>query len=307
MSDGASTNNRVIAVINFLAAHPAESFTLSELAEKLNISAGSAHRVLKSLTKSRYLSRHPKHKTYSLGLALVAIGQATLEKHPYVEIAHREMEALSKELGAQTVAVSIVDDEMLTLARAGRPQSSEAITRVGERRPFVPPFGLAHMAWAPKEVLQNYLNIASWQGDDEKSAFLIEALKLVRKRGCSIALAGPALKKMRQAVTAYADNNDEEALRTQVISLTGELSLDELQLTELESTRSYQLSHISAPVFNSKGMVVMEIALTGGLDLLSTSEISHYAERLCAVAAFVTSESHGRIPLGSSWPHFENY
>ncbi|WP_372810629.1 helix-turn-helix domain-containing protein, partial [Litorivivens sp.] len=60
-----SSNTRAIDVINFLAAHPTEAFTLTELAEQLALSHGSAHRVLNALTEARYLSRHPKHKTYS--------------------------------------------------------------------------------------------------------------------------------------------------------------------------------------------------------------------------------------------------
>ena len=292
-----STNNRVVAVINFLAANPADSFTLSELAGALDISAGSAHRVLKTLTEARYLTRHPKHKTYSLGLALAAIGQATLEKHPYVEVAHREMEVLSKELGAQTLAVSIIEDEILTLVRAGRPQRSESISRVGERHPFIPPFGLAHMAWAPEQAVEHYLQAAAWKKGDEQYDYLTRAMAVVRQRGYSMAAAGPALRRMRLAVTDYTQSDDIHSLKEQVIALAGELSLDELQLFNLDEDKSYQLGHISAPVFNAKGAVVMEIAVTGGVDLLAAPEVSRYAERICAAAAFVTSETHGRVPV----------
>ena len=70
--DSSGPNARVIDVMNFLAARPTESFTLTEIALHLGLSNGSAHRVLTTLAESQYLSRHPKTKTYSLGMALGA-------------------------------------------------------------------------------------------------------------------------------------------------------------------------------------------------------------------------------------------
>src|SRR3546814_4826507 len=77
---GEDSSRRIVRLINFFAAHPTESFTLSEVVDQLSISLGSAHRALRSLADARYLVRHPAHKTYSLGLALVAVGQAALER-----------------------------------------------------------------------------------------------------------------------------------------------------------------------------------------------------------------------------------
>ena len=92
--DSSGPNARVIDVMNFLAARPTESFTLTEIALHLGLSNGSAHRVLTTLAESQYLSRHPKTKTYSLGMALVAIGQAALAKHRDIDIARRELTRL---------------------------------------------------------------------------------------------------------------------------------------------------------------------------------------------------------------------
>src|SRR3546814_11594689 len=79
---GEDSSRRIVRLINFFAAHPTESFTLSEVVDQLSISLGSAHRALRSLADARYLVRHPAHTTYSLALALVAVGQAALARHP---------------------------------------------------------------------------------------------------------------------------------------------------------------------------------------------------------------------------------
>src|ERR1039458_5209422 len=63
---------RAVEVLNFLASHPGESFTLSELSRHLNLNMASGLSVLKALTDAGYVHRHDSHKTYSLGPALVA-------------------------------------------------------------------------------------------------------------------------------------------------------------------------------------------------------------------------------------------
>ena len=294
------TNNRVVMVINFLATHPTETFTLSELSERLNISTGSAHRVLKSLTEAKYLQRHPKHKTYSLGLAMAAIGHAAMEKHSYIEKARREMEILARDLNLQCIAISVVEDEMLTLVRTGRPKTAQSYQRVGERRPFSPPFGLVSAAWATSEVKQKYLERLALKKDNPHYDYLQQSIEQVRKRGFSIAAFGPTLEKIHHATLAYEDSPFDEALKAHSIELMGQLSEEELQLQEFPPSLDTQISHISAPVFSPSGEVALEIVITGSAKMLPVEEITHYRDRLCAVAEYVTSETHGRAPVSSN-------
>src|SRR5205807_5671765 len=48
---------RVVAVLNFLTAHPDESFTLSELARRLDLNKATCHALLMTLTDAGYLLR----------------------------------------------------------------------------------------------------------------------------------------------------------------------------------------------------------------------------------------------------------
>lgn len=295
VADTSGSNSRVIDVLNFLAAHPTEAFTLSELAEHLNLSNGSAHRVLTTLTESRYLARHPKHKTYSLGVALVAIGQAALEKHRGIDIARREMARLTDELKIQCIATAIVDDEMLFLAKEGMPQTHDGMNRVGERRPFVPPLGLGHIAWADKKSVAEYLARAQSTLSESLRDYLKTALDLIRQRGYAIAMNGSALRALRQTATFPVDRRDE-AYWSRMHELIGALSEKEIQLFNIADAGSAGISYISVPVFSPTGVVTLELALSGMSDNLSAEEIERYAERLRATAAIVTSETHGRMP-----------
>lgn len=296
VSDATGTNSRVVEVINFLAAHPTESFTLSELASHIGLSNGSAHRVLSALTEARYLSRHPKHKTYSLGVALVAIGQAALEKHRGIDVARREMAALTAELKGQCIATTIVDEELLFLAREGTPLTHDGLSRVGERRPFVPPLGLGHIAWGSREAVATYLDRAASTLSATMLDYLKKTLTVIRQRGYAVAANGKALRALRQTALFPADHSRDEAYWQRVTRLIGELTEPEIQLLDLADMSSDGISYLSVPVFSPTGTVALELSLSGMPDDISRECIERYAERLRTAAAIVTSETHGRTP-----------
>lgn len=296
MTESSGTNNRVIEVINFLTAHPTESFTLSELAAHLGLSNGSAHRVLATLTEARYLSRHPKHKTYSLGVALVAVGQAALEKHRGIDVARREMARLTAELKGQCIATAIVDEELLFLAKEGTPQTHDGMNRVGERRPFLPPLGLGHVAWADKKSIASYLDKAASTLSEQMRGYLKKALEVIRQRGYVVAANGNALRALRQTAMFPMDQPRDDVYWSRVKQLIAELSEQEIQLLDIADMGEGGISYISVPVFSPSGTVALELSLSGMPSDLTVAEIERYAERLRAAAAIVTSETHGRAP-----------
>lgn len=81
-----------------------------------------------------------------------------------------------------------------------------------------------------------------------------------------------------------------------VFELTGQLSAGELQLLNLVDAAADGISYISAPVFSPQGTVAFELVINGMPNYLSAKEIEHYAEKLCATAAIITSETRGRSP-----------
>src|SRR3546814_20486070 len=70
--------------------------------------------------------------------------------------ARAEMAKLTSDLDLQCVATAVVGDELMSLAKTGDTPADQGIRRVGERRPFVPPLGLGHVAWAKPELIESY-------------------------------------------------------------------------------------------------------------------------------------------------------
>lgn len=294
--DTAGPNSRVIGVINFLAAHPTEAFTLSEIARSVGLSKGSAHRVLTTLSDARFLARHPKHKTYSLGLALVAVGQAALEKHRGIDVARREMARLTQELKAQCVATIIVEGDRLVLAKAGRPQTHHELNRVGERHPIISPIGLSSVAWSGEAAIRAFIERAPVPLEAAMLRHIEVAFPIVRRRGYAVAANGPVLTSLRQATIQPAVLPRDDTYWKAIHDRIAALSLHEVQLLDLSHAWTLGICYISAPVFSSSGAVEIELTLSGLPADQRPSEIERYAERLRAAAAIVTNEIHGRMP-----------
>lgn len=296
MAEGTGPNGRVVEVMNFLAAHPTESFTLSELAARLGLSIGSAHRLLTTLAEARYLSRHPRHKTYSLGMALVAIGQAALAQHRDIEIAQREMAQLSRELKVDCHACAVVGDELLLLACERTPQSIEPPNRVGDRRPFIPPLGMVHAAWADPEDQEDYVARAPAALSDGVRAHIARSLQIIRRRGYSMSESGPAFRALHHFTVAPVGPQPAEAYWAGLRQLIADLSEREMQLLDFDDAQTNGVSFITAPVFSPAGQVSLELTLGGLPPKMSRDDFERYVARLRAAAEVVTRETHGRLP-----------
>ena len=295
MPEPSNPTGRVLDILNFLAAHPTERFTLAEIARHLSLSNGSAHRVLTAMTAAQYLSRHETHRTYSLGVALVAIGQAAVEKHRGIEVARREIARLSVELNVQCSANVVADDDLLVVIREGM-ASHQGFTRVGERRPFLPPLGICHVAWAGEAAIDAYIAKAGGHLSAALQAHLLATLPLIRRRGYAMAANGPSTPKARQASVLPIGQNRDAAYWASVFALISELRPEELQLTDVREAGPDGIVYLSAPVFAPDGAVSLQLVISGMPSTLSPKKIERYAERLSAAAALITSETHGQPP-----------
>src|SRR3546814_17494401 len=92
--------------------------------------------------------------------------------------ARAEMAKLTSDLDLQCVATAVVGDELMSLAKTGDTPADQGIRRVGERRPFVPPLGLGHVAWAKPELIESYFGRLATSGSKIGSA-------ACRESGCT--------------------------------------------------------------------------------------------------------------------------
>ena len=296
MAENSNPNHRPINVVTFLAAHPTEVFTLAEIARNLGLSKGSAHRVMMALTEAGMVTRHPRHKTYSLGMALVAIGQAALERYPGIEIARREMNRISVELNVGLAASAITNNEYFLLARDGVPQSYDGLTLVGERRYLVPPIGVGQLAWRSEAEISAYLDTGTSFMSPEARAHMLEAFPLIRQRGYSAAANGQAMHTFMQAVVVPINQHPEEIPKLSLPEDQPDITLEEFQLLALGDAGSRGVNYLAAPVFSPDGEICFEIVMSGFPLNAGEAEMEQYATRLVQMTEGVTKQTRGRKP-----------
>jgi len=167
---------------------------------------------------------------------------------------------------------------------------------VGERRPLVPPMGICHVAWSGEEMIQSYVGKATPHLSEDVRQHLLAAFPLVRRRGYAMAANGPSTGHSRRATVLPVDQIRDAAYWASVFELVGHLSPNEIQLLDAADAGANGISTISAPVFSPSRQVSFQLVITGLPSDLSVHNIERYAQRLCAAAALITSDTHGRRP-----------
>jgi DNA-binding IclR family transcriptional regulator len=287
MSRAALSATRAVAVLNFLAAHPAESFTLSDLSTRLGINLSSAHSLLAVLTDAGYVVRHPRQRTYTLGPSLVALGSAALERHAVIDHARDAARELARAVGLEVAVSAPAGSEIVFLARAGDHQARGMPVHVGQRVPLVPPLGAVFVAWGDAE---------GWLDQAEDADDLRATLAGVRRRGYSVALEHDARKGLGAALDQRADMPADDRLQRSVGDRVADLGRREYQIHELDPSRSYEVSMIAAPVFDATGDVVLALTVLGFPAALAAAEVVAHGERVRDAGLIVTKASGGRAP-----------
>jgi DNA-binding IclR family transcriptional regulator len=285
---------RTVEILNFLAAHPLESFTLSELSARLDINKASAHAVLGTLTEAGYLVRHPRHKTYELGPALVAVGHAALERHRAVDVARDEIRRLSTKLDAEVLASAIVAEEMVIVARAGRPTSTGLW--VGARIPLVPPLGTVFVAWSPEAEIDEWLHRVGASATGSDLDRYRRAVAAVRDRGYSVGLEAEARTRLGELLAELVDHPHARDSRAAIDAAVDDLGHEEYNLLDSDDARSAVVNHIAAPVFGRHGEVVLALTMHGFAEPLPVAEVPRQAALLLRAARTVTAAASGRAP-----------
>jgi DNA-binding IclR family transcriptional regulator len=190
-----------------------------------------------------------------------------------------EMEALTADLGQDCVASAAIHDEIVILARTGTPQPFGVNVLPGMRVPLVPPLGTVFVAWSGQDEIERWLARVGPSGEKHLDRHR-EAVEAVRSRGFSVAIApGTETTRARMAL--------EESVR--------EIP-DDYALIELDSSGSYMLRHIGAPVFGARGEVVIALFLFGFQRDVTAADIPAMADRLMVACRRISEAIDGRAP-----------
>ena len=290
MARRAPAVERAVAVLNYLAAHPGERFTLSEIARDLGLNKATLHAILGALTESGYLVRDAEAKIYGLGPSLVALGNSAVGSFPAVDTAMPEMQALTDDLGFDCVASAAISDEIVILARSGTPRPFGINVQPGQRLPLAPPLGTVFVAWSGRDAIDAYLAKVGPKVSADRTEQYRRAIAAVRDRGYSVGLEGPP-----PPPPSPQPRRGKQHAPTLEESVRG-VEIEEYALIELNPAASYRLNHIGAPVFGPDGEVMLGLFLIGFAGGMPAERVPEYASRLLLACERVTKSIQGRPP-----------
>jgi len=289
MARPAPGTERTVALITFLADHSGRSFSLSELARRLQLNKATAHATLAALNDARWVVRDPMDGSYRLGPAVVSLGHAASAGGDALEVAWQHMRVLSEELHVQAIASKVIGEDMVMLAVEGRARPFEPNLQPGQLVRLAPPLGTVFVAWADDETVNRWLARLGPDVDERVLQAYRRALAAVRRRGYAAGLGDVPPMPITVAPSRRA--------RTAANGVRGQVEMEDgYLLLDLERAPFYQLAMISAPVFGVDGNVVLALTLTGFKDRLSADEVPACAKRLVQSADAITAAINGLHP-----------
>ena len=272
--------SRSVDVIDFLAAFPGRSFTLSEIARAAKINIASCHAVLSTLVERGYLARRADQRTYCLGPALVAVGDAALKGQPLVARAKEAAETLFREFDVPVLLSAVVGAEILGVVSIADAAGRTPGLRVGERIPLVAPVGASFLAWSSEETIEAWLDRSASPRNERLADEWRSALALIRQRGFQVTLHAPDSPHIASLMAEMASGRGLSSYKDEAISLINSLEGRLSQSETADPDELYDVALIAAPIFDQNGGAPFSLCLGGFAEKISGAAISAYADRL---------------------------
>jgi DNA-binding IclR family transcriptional regulator len=292
-----------VAILELLAAHPDDRFTLSEVARRCSLNKATAHALLAALSQRSILLRHPDEKRYSLGPRLVAIGEAARRGYTAIDFAPAMLDRLSVATARWSRAFARRDDRVMVVAQARVPADVDPLDPV--TLPLMPPLGAVWMAWSDRPSVEAWLaRTATAEAVGPSEA----ALPAIRRDGYAVTRASPELRLLSRppqpagpAPTGTSGGRHRRPVPDEVRELLAAIGRQQLLLIDVDDAGSYQIADVAAPVFDASGTAALVVALSGLDDVeLGGTEIRALGARVAATAEALTAAVRGRRPQDSA-------
>jgi DNA-binding IclR family transcriptional regulator len=296
LSRSSPSAGRTLQLLETLAADPSRRFSLTDLRRTLGFSQGTIYALLTTLKRAGYVRRDPVDRLYSLGPAILPVGDAARRAYPIVDQALGPMQEVADDLDTECHAGMRVSDQILVVARLGPAQPLGVGVRVGERYPLVPPIGAAFVAWESPAAVEEYLARAAPDLNQDERDRHRRGLAAVRKRGYSIHADDGPWREMNELVGRRNTGAGADELDGTVRTLARELGHHRYLVVDLEDIATEAWIELSAPVFDAEGAVALTVGVSSIPELVATP-VEEVAARVVAATRAITRTVGGRPPL----------
>ena len=295
-----------IRILQILKAAAPEQLGVSEIARRVGTGKATTHRILMTLVEEACLIQNPINKAFSLGPALISLGEAAAGEGNLLSAAKAALKELAAQTGLSASAFRLLPDaRLIAIASVSGPGAFQVRQPFSEAIfPLTPTTGLAEIAWASAARMDQLRSVALARGlgmfDEDREAF-VEDVRLAREHGYTwgVVLGGGNPKVQGKEVLRWL--NEAAALG---IGRKSQNARD-LQLSQIEKlAREYDpenrtpapLFGIAVPVFADNGLPALQLAIYGFLSQVVPSAVPRLANAAIASARHIMSQIGGREP-----------
>ncbi len=270
---------RVVAVLNFFAEHPGQSFNFTDIVKALDLGRATCHSLLAGLVEAQYLYRNTD-KTYVIGPALAAVGRIASEQFSPQQVAQPELRDLSDECRAVASAVYRDQGMAVIKLRAGSGSHLGWTIPQGSSLPLRAPFAGAFFAASKPYDIDKWLDQLSPKPSEQERDELLTSIGFTKEHGYTFGVVNRDVKTDLKAPEA---------------AFIGEQSEYPIMIShELDTEATYHLAFITSPVFNLNHEVEFVLNLSGFKNARSGAEVAEMGARLRDAAERITYYINGR-------------
>jgi DNA-binding IclR family transcriptional regulator len=264
---------RIVAILNFFAEHPHESFTLSNLVRALKLSRATCHGLLAGLVEAGYLYR-TSDRGYLLGPTLVAIGEVAKAHYSPLKVAQPEMRLLADEFDTVCSASFREGREVIVRERASAVSHLGFSVPRGWRAPLLPQFaGVFFVRSAPEQV-RAWLDDLNPAPSASQRAALEKSITLIRRYGFFCARRSGRTVDLESSEWVFNGVYEEAPL---------------LPIFEINEEESYELSWVMAPVLDASRETAFVIGVQGFTGQFTGAKILSIGQRVREACERITT------------------
>lgn len=288
--------DRVVRILELLASRPDRPQSLSEIHQALDISVGTLHPLLATLTEAGFLLRRAEgDKRYQLGPRLLVVGRAAAQTVP-AGVAHSEMEQLTRTTGLTCIAVMSSGRDLVIVDRTSTTHAADALTEVGRRFLFAAPLGIPLVAWQSRTERERWLDEAPIAVDEARRATYDELFARIRARGYGIESLSIDEMRTRRTLADLPIGSLSDRASQMLQELLDELMLTDHALGDLADDDVIPVNVVYAPVFGPNGMPILHLSLHLLRDAITFGEVRAVAALLVDATQRITDATGGRVP-----------
>lgn len=180
---------RAIRIMEELATEK-EGMGVTELSHRVQLHKSTVHRILNTLLQYGYVEQNPNTERYRLGMKLLYLGGAILDRMDIRREAHDALNALAEEVNETVHLVVPEGDRAIYVDKIDSKRTIRMYSQIGRRAPYhASAVGKAILAFLPQEEVERIISkglekyTKNTITDPEK---LKKHLEMIRQKGYAV-------------------------------------------------------------------------------------------------------------------------